>query len=71
MSGYADRDAIALALATVEDDDDLVDEILSHYSLHGDALTLVAMLARLVDFAAHSVDAVEGLYELALAGAAQ
>ena len=71
MSDYAERDAIALALATVEDADELVDAILSRYSLHDDALTLVVMLARLVDFASHSIDAAEGLYELALAEAAR
>jgi hypothetical protein len=59
------RDAVALALATVEEDDDLMDAILGQYSLHGDELVLVVTLARLVDFAAHSVNAAEGLDELA------
>jgi hypothetical protein len=42
-----------------------MDAILGQYSLHGDELVLVVTLARLVDFAAHSVNAAEGLDELA------
>ncbi len=69
---YASRDAVGLAIAWVEEDDELVGEILGRYGLRGEALDLVLGAVSLVRFDVAGDDdgeLAEALYALALAKA--
>jgi hypothetical protein len=66
---YPSREAVGLALAYLEEEDELVDTILARYSFRADELQFVLTLARLVSFGRDEAELREILWELALAQA--
>lgn len=69
--GYASREATALALASVEDDDDLRNAVLNQYKFAGPELVFVLTLAQLVAFERDADELREILFRLACTQAVQ
>jgi hypothetical protein len=69
---YAPRDSVALTLAYLEEDDDLVSEILSQYVMKPEVLELLLGVLSLVGLGRNGYEDVrDELYEIALDRAAR
>jgi hypothetical protein len=69
---YAPRDSVALTLAYLEEDDDLVSEILSQYRMKPEVLELLLGVLSLVGLGRYAYEDVrDELYEIALDRAAR
>ncbi len=63
---YATREAVGLVLAFMREDDELVDAILSRYSLTGESLQLLLGVLVLIGYGHEDADALaQRLYDLA------
>jgi hypothetical protein len=69
---YAPRDSVAVTLAYLEEDDDLVSEILSQYVMKPEVLELLLGVLSLVGLGRYGYEDVrDELYEIALDRAAR